>query len=342
MTNSLLRQITAQLLDPKDNYGELFQAVNNMYEMFIKASGMEADSSSGNSSDIYLQNGKAIGTAWAALCVKEIMRTKRFVQGMYEGIKAAKEKFKGTPIHIVYAGTGPFATLAVPMTTLFTSKEINFTFLEINKESIRLLENVIKAFQIDDYVNEIVQCDATAYKYDKDKPIHMVVSETMQNALQKEPQVAITMNLAKQMDRDGIFIPQNIAVEAVLLHPGRSMERMMSQDVYKEKYYHSLSTVFEVNKDIINTYDIPDMPCEKFIFPEKVVDIPQDIEAGFDDLCLFTRIYVFGDIYLDYWSCSLTMPKKLEAIGREKSIPQKAVFRYEVSEKPGFQYSLKA
>ncbi|HEX3027897.1 MAG TPA: hypothetical protein VHT34_01005, partial [Clostridia bacterium] len=92
---------------------------------------------------------------------------------------------------------------------------------------------------------------------------------------------------------------------------------------------------------IINTYDIPDMPCEKFIFPEKAIDIPQDIEAGFNDLCLFTRICVFGDIYLDYWSCSLTMPKKIAAIDREKSIPQKAVFKYEVSEKPGFLCSLK-
>lgn len=82
---------------------------------------------------------------------------------------------------------------------IFYSSEVGFTLLEINSHSIENLRKVIKAFNAQEYVENIVQCDATEYKVDKDKPIHMIVTETMQRALKKEPQVAITLNLAHKI-----------------------------------------------------------------------------------------------------------------------------------------------
>ena len=203
-----LRHITEILLNPEDDYSQLTKAIDDLYSLFLSASGLEVDDTE-NRDDVYLSKGKAIGSTWAAMCVKEIMRTKCFLRGLYAGIKAAQKRFPNTCIHVLYAGTGPFATLAMPMTTVFTSDEITFTFLEINPISIQHLKRNINAFDALDYINDIIQCDATTYQANNIMPIHIVLTETMQNALQKEPQVSIAMNLVPQMVAGGFLINES-------------------------------------------------------------------------------------------------------------------------------------
>jgi hypothetical protein len=327
------------LIGPEDNYREITQSVDDLYQLYLSASGIDIDTD-GNREHIYLDHGKAIGPSWAAMCVRETIRTKRFISGIYKAIKSARQRFTGTKLHIVYAGTGPFAALLIPMTVLFTSEEIEFTLLEINPVSIGFLKRVIDTFHIGDYVREIVRCDAARYKQVGKIPIHMIVTETMQNALQREPQVAITINLVKQMQEDGILIPQNITVDAVLLNQKCNHDRMTGTGKYEEKYYQRLDTLLKVNRNIHKTDALSDAAItDKYTFPEVEVEIPKDIDAGFSELCLFTEIQVFEDIYLNYWDCSLTLPKKILNIGSVTEGIKKVKFRYEMGNPPGFIYS---
>lgn len=233
------------LLKSEDDYGEMKKETD---DLLVSVSGLQ-ENDENSRKDYYLPKGKAIGTFWAGMCIKEFMRTKKFVWGVFLGIKRAKEKFPNRKIHILYAGTGPFATLIVPLTTVFTSREVECTLLEINPDSIENLRKIIKDFEIEEYINDIVQCDATEYKVDKDKPIHMVITETMQRALKKEPQVAITLNLVPQMEESGILIPQNISIEEGLLDPKRDMERMMGIEGADKDYCYILKKIFELNSD---------------------------------------------------------------------------------------------
>lgn len=325
-----LKDICAILLKEDDNYLELSSAVDGLNRLFYKTSKIDAESDAARE-NIYLPTGKAIGPFWAAMCVKEMMRTKQFIKGIYKGIKAAQERFAGGPIHVLYAGTGPFATLAFPLTSLFSPREINFTFLEINPESVRLLNNVIEALNIKSYLNEIVLCDAAEYKHDKSRPIHMLIIETMLNALQKEPQVAITMNLMPQMPENGILIPQNIKIEAALLNPRKDIDRMTGDEDYDGKCYQIIDTVFELNKETARQV--------RDAFPEIELDIP-DIEAGYNQLCLLTNIQIFGDVYLTNWQCSLNLPQRILQLKQDSAPINKVSFQYTLNKSPGFDFKV--
>lgn len=285
--------------------------------------------------EYYLPKGKAIGTVWAGMCVNEFLRTKKFIRGTFQGIKRAQEIFDDRPIHIVYAGTGPFGTLIIPLTTVFSSEEVKFTLLEINPHSIENLKNVIKAFEVEEYIEEIVQCDAVEYKADKTKPIHMVVTETMQRALKKEPQVAITLNLVPQMEDGGILIPQNITVEAGLLDPKRDIEKMMGVEGADRDYYYQLNKIFELNKNMVAVEK-----KEAYLFPEVEVEIPNDIEKRYRRLGLFTNIQVFEEERLTYNQCSLNMLHKIIDINWGHNTVKKVSFQYVINDSPRFIYKL--
>lgn len=330
---SELTRITKTLLSVPDHYGELNKACKDLFELFLETSGLNIDCEE-NKEHIYLPNGKAIGPLWAALCIKEMIRTKRFLCGIQQGIAHVLKVFPNRPIHIVYAGTGPFATLALPLTTVYNSEEISFTFLEINPQSIHYLEKVIAAFRIEPYVKEIVCCDAARYQVDKNSPVHMIITETMQNALQKEPQVAITTNLAPQMENGGVLIPQNITIEAALVNTRKNMERMTGLEMRPEACYRVLSKIFELNKNTSEN-DLPVSEQHQVArFPELEVKIPDDIPLEYHQFALMTTIQVFAAEQIYPWQCSLTLPQNI--LNRTKEYPGKVGFRYLTEPNPGF------
>ncbi|AKA68909.1 hypothetical protein [Clostridium scatologenes] len=324
-----LNRITGLLLKKEDNYVEIKKAADDLYHLFVTVSGLDEDDEACRK-DYYLPKGKAIGTVWAGMCVKEFMRTKKFVRGVFLGIKCAKEKFPNRKINILYAGTGPFATLMLPLTTIFSSSEVGFTLLEINLHSIESLRKVIKTFKVEEYVEKIVQCDAAEYKVDRDKPIHMIVTETMQNGLKKEPQVAITLNLLPQMEQGGILIPENVVIKAGLLDPKRDMDRMMGVEEADKDYYYPLHKIFELNKKTIEIKK-DDNNC----FPKVETQMPEYAAKRYKRLSLFTDIQVFEEEKLTYMQCSLNMPLKVIDIDWINKPVKRVSFQYNMCENPG-------
>lgn len=331
-----LERITEILLKPEDNYGELNPAIQDLYQLFLTVSGLESESL-GLQDHVYLPTGKAIGPYWAGFCIRDILRTKRFIKGAFLGLKSAIAKFPGNPIHIVYAGTGPFAALAIPLTTMFSSNQVKFTFLEINPYNIKPLERIIHGFEAGNYVTEIISEDAAQFQAKPDQPFQMIITETMQNALQKEPQVAITMNLVPQMEHDGILVPENIAIDAVLLSPKRNRDRMLGI-LKAEACYRKIGTIFQLNKGIhaLGPVQVP-AGNGSFSFPEVEICIPTECVAEYPHLCLLTRIKVSGEAELKEWECSLTQPKEVLRLDPAKTAQRIGIW-YGVNGEPGFEY----
>ncbi len=325
-----LTQNTAILIDEHFIYSDLKNAADSLFDFFEEISQLDVNALKHNDA-IYLSSGKAIGPYWAGRCVTEFMRTRQFLRGIYNGIQDLQKRFPNEIIHILYAGTGPFGTLIMPLTTLFKPSEIQITCLEINPESITCLHRVIAALHVEDYIRDIVHCDATKYKNTTDQAIHMVITETMLNGLQNEPQVAITRNLVPQMLPNGILIPQNISVTLNLVDKKAETDRLFAGNTNHVPFFKEIISLIELNKETCTNPDL---------YRHIEVNLTAPAEPRFNRVSLFTTIQVYEEHIIGHNACSLTLPIDLKALTQTTLLENKLIFNYEFSDCPKFEYKL--
>ncbi len=157
--------------------------------------------------------------------------------------------------------------------------------------------------------------DATAYKVDY--PYDIIISETMQAGLKKEPQVAIMQNLIPQCSVDTIFIPEQITIEAYLKRRGIwDGDRLIEEGGETNR----LCELFSVNKTNLDSSTY-----------RKVVNLPEMFNKPYD-LLLYTTIRVFDNEVLGLNDCSLNMPLRYYEL--RDNCPKAIEFWYNQSDKP--------
>ncbi|MCX2429343.1 hypothetical protein [Pedobacter sp. GR22-10] len=308
-----LVNISNDLLLPQDFHDKLVPAITTYTQLLFELGEIRPDEIS-DRTNIQSKFGRAIGTFWAANCVKEVLRTQRFVRGLYLAIKDKLLQGDG-PIHVLYAGTGPFATLALPVMVQFSPAEVQFTLLEINENSYNKLVDVITAFDLNSYVKAIEIADATNYVL-QDIDVDIVISETLNRALITEPQVFIMLNLASQLGRDVVYLPEEITVN--LCAKKRS-----------ENKPAKLKTLINFNVDKMKEI-IDQSEGQKWAFDEIKVNI-NNIDPA--ELYYSTELKIYRDNFLGYEDSSLNL---LEKVKLEHQIGDDLIFKYNAAEKPGF------
>jgi hypothetical protein len=162
--------------------------------------------------------------------------------------------------------------------------------------------------------------------------VHVLISETMLNALHKEPQVSIFLNLVPQVHPDALVIPQSIIVDAGLLSLRKREQNMFGQ-LPKEDCYKMLATVMELNKANI-------LAGRGNLLGTQFVKIPAEFTGEYSRLALFTTIQVFADNYLSHWQSSLNMPQILVDLRQDKL--SQVELNYFIDKKPGFRITNKS
>lgn len=323
-----LAKNTQILVDDNFQYNTLKDAADELFDLFEKVSHLDGDALK-HRKDCYLDDGKAIGPYWAGRCLSEFIRTRKFLMGIRDGIRALQNRFPNEVIHILYAGTGPFATLFTPLTTMFDASEIQITGLEINLESIRCLKKIIKTFAIEEYFKEIIECDATRYQKESDEKIHMIITETMLNGLQNEPQVAIVQNLAPQLIDGGILIPQNIELTINLVDNKAKMKRLFHETSDGTSFFVEVTSLINLNQFNCNNTDI---------YKNIEIHLKEPAEERFKDVSLFTTIQVYENHFIGHNECSLTIPIVYKQLTQSILRDQKVIFNYVFGERPKFEY----
>lgn len=328
-----LSEISDILLADEINFSDLSTSLANMKTLLMKVS--EIDPSLPEYKlDIHHETGKAIGPQWAGLCVDDLLRTKRFTKGAFNAIQEIKAKKPGKPVTLLYVGTGPFATLIMPLLTKFTPEELQLILVEVNPVTVVALKNTIKNLGVENYVKEIISTDAAQLQLENAREIDILLLECLQFALVKEQQVAITYNLIPQLQKDVILVPQEIKLSVCMVDSVKKMKYMTTTESNnKPSYYKDINTVFVLSKEeILNHLS----KSEELIFPEVITELSEEDKNNFTTVSISTDIHVFGDQVLGKDECSLTMSYKLQDTNRIESY-NAVKTKYEINENPGLK-----
>lgn len=339
-----MKEVADELLSERANDDRLSAAAAGLYSLCSSITGISEHSADADDADgTRLPGGEAIAPGDAARCVLDHHRTSRFLRGLHAAVLEARARFPDTPIEILYAGCGPFAPLALPLTTRFSPAEIRFTLLDIHERSLDAARRVFQALGKSAFVRDYVRCDAASYRHAGPHDIHIVVVEAMQAALEREPQVAITMNLAPQLCPGGIFLPERITVDCGLCDaaqelPAADAADPMSAGTGRGDRVH-LGRVLDLSAGACRS-----LPTAsggngegRMSFGSKtLLRVPEELD-GERDLMLLTAITVYDSIALGDHESGLTCPRILFDAGRMRG-GEVVQFEYLLGDRPGFRH----
>jgi hypothetical protein len=317
--NKQLESLSKILLQ-SDNPGVLRNTVHQFHDLYSSLCGINAGDITDDT--VFLSTGKAISPISAAHCLLEYKRTAVFFRGVYKAVLSIQNNFPREKINILYAGSGPYASLVTPLTSFFTEEELCFDILDINPVSLDAVKSLYTKLGLLGYVNNFIEADATKYRIEENRVIHIVISETMNRTLEKEPLVHIMQNLIPQMKEKGVFIPQSVKITACVSLPEKAGMSLADE-------------ILSESKSVGDVYTVTRAECR----PEKrvIIKIPEDVKK---DRCLYllTTIDVFDDEELKVHDCSLTLPKFISTTDGHAG--KRVKFEYIPDELPRFVYEI--
>jgi hypothetical protein len=323
-----LREVTAHLVGTSATSADREAATDRLYDWFSDVVGLDDRRASPDNVDTELPTGIALSPALAGSCLKDPIRVSVFLRGIEAAIREAQRRFSGQRIEILYAGTGPFAPLAIPLMTRFSHEEIRFTLLDIHERSVQAVRTLVDYFGLGAYARECITADATMYVHPAAEPLHIVMGETTQRALGKEPHLAIVRNLVPQLQPNGILIPERITIGLVLADPAAEAERRSPSGIPIAKLMEL--TVASARSPV----------DELGRFAPVIVEVPEVPSIGRYSFAYTTHVDVFGPHQLNEYETGVTHP---EFVFQLKPVSgQKVAFRYAMGRHPGLQWTVES
>jgi hypothetical protein len=311
-----IHSISDTILDETSSPRELRDALNTFTTACSKVSGILPDPSfDAWAEDSLLPNGVAINPQAAAHCAHDYQRSVVFIRGAHAAICALRVRFAGTPLEILYAGCGPYATLLLPLLGNFSPGDFKITLLDIHQRSLDSAELVLEKFGFGAYEVNTVQGDACVYKHPQ--KLHLVIAETMQKSLEQEPQFSVTANLAPQIFAEGVFIPQRIDVSLALadlkkekvLYDNPGTKNPTSLEHSPRRY--PIATLCSLTPDNVFAQSQAaqyNPHTDKLELPSMTVKIPLIDSIDRLNAALFTRIIVYERYCLEDYEAEITLP----------------------------------
>ena len=328
-----LQRITERLLNPASPAHSLRPEVLQLSKILTSASSNPtALAENGSSGETQTPNGLAISPGFAARCADDFVRTIEFVRGTHEAIGEVRKLIPNRPARILYVGCGPLATLAVPLMTAFTPAAATFTLIDLHADSIESAKCVVTTLGLAASVVDFVCGDAMSYCLSTAEAPDLLLLETMQACLEREPQVAIARHLLKQSP-EAILLPQEVRIDLNFVDLSREFDwsnQPPPADLSRRDRLQA-GAVFVLNRYTIKSWE----DHRGAELPAAVVTIPDQLETRYEPL-LFTTIRVYGDHVLKDYDSGLTYPRRPTIVGTMR--PGDSIqFHYELGSRPGLR-----
>lgn len=332
---SILTSLAKEILKDEIDYFNLKKELENYKNLLYTLTEIEIENPI-NSNDIHFNNGIALSTKFAALCIDDLIRTRQLIRGLFKAVEKVKSKEK--PVTILYAGTGPFAALALPLISIYTSKQVQLVLMEINPQTITCLKKTIKKLGIKDYISEIIQEDASTCVLKDATKIDILISETMQHALVKEQQVPIFFNLVTQLNKNTIIIPNAIHMDLAVL--GNCSKNIIENT--NGKNYKEISKLWCFDKSFIEEkIKIGKLPKNNTNYTLiKDINYKEYISQEYRHLAILTSIHIFDNEWIHFNESGLTIPKILFDVTQQDQSLNKVSLNYKITETPHYTYTL--
>jgi hypothetical protein len=249
-------------------------------------------------------DGLAISPTQAAMCAGEFQRTTTFLRGLHDAIAEAVKLKSPEPVRVLYAGSGPYATLAVPLMTVFPPEKVRFTVLDMHAVSIASAKSVVSRLGLDRSVESYVLADACKYTIPGDAIPDILLCETMSTALEREPQVAIMRHLLGQAP-DAVIVPESVRVDAFLVDTSKEPDLIVPKSEDPSGKWQPdripVGPVFELNVSTIRSW----ASLSDDRLPAAVIRLPPPPDPSYRPF-LFTTIATHGEHVLLTHDCNLT------------------------------------
>jgi len=237
----MLHDLSGAILDAGD--GEAAgRACRALYDVLTRTSPFD-----GRVPGTRTDTGLALAPLLASHCLLDGPRTAAFARAVLHAIRHAignAQRHAGRrPVEVVYAGTGPFAPLALLVMPHLEPGTAAFTLLDLHAESVDTVRGLIESFGLGEHVRDVVCADATRYRHPR--PVDVLVSETMQRSLAEEPFVSIVRNFRPQLSAAATIVPERVTIHLVSLDAPAQPSRWPAPFGGREP----LGEVFHVQKE---------------------------------------------------------------------------------------------
>ncbi len=303
-----LKQFVQALFSPTSSFAERRNSVHDMHQLFTSLGAINSLEEPGNLPDhLQLSSGRAIAPRQAGLCLLEPLRTRVFAEGLKDAVDDLLKQFPGKTIQVLDAGCGPYALLPLIAALYYHPQQVQFTVLDIFEENLSSAKTLINELGMGAYFSDFILTDATSWQWPGNDGPDIVISETMNKALEKEPQAAITLNLAAQLPAHGILLPQAVEVSLSKINAAeqnKCLTRVAAQGPDRSLFEEDLGSIFILDKATSVASDTLHPLCSKVI--------PGDYEEAVHKIQYSTAITVYKNHRLQWSDCSLTLPLNLE------------------------------
>lgn len=322
-----LRGITGDLIHSRINYSALRNACLALQDFFCELTGFDPDDQH-NQVHCSTASGLAVSPYAAMSCITDMMRTRNFMLGVQEAIYSRLKQFPEHPVLVFYAGTGPFASLLIPLTTVFTPAQLQMVLVDINPISTGYVQQIVEELALQPYVRAIETTDVTQYRMTESFQPDILLTETMKAGLLKEPQFTICSRLLPQCTKNPILIPELITVDLCI-------SRNENKELVEKK---SLASLIRLSRELFDQSPVS-MQALNNIQDGVLVHFPDDLQDKQHKIVLDTSIRIFNTHQLMYNESGLTIPVVLNNFLQESYPLGTWRFRYRITSEPYFEIS---
>ncbi|GGX14215.1 hypothetical protein [Undibacterium macrobrachii] len=333
----VFEQLAQAILASERSASSLFKELNLLSDMLVRI-GQYPNCSDGDlaKGETRTAQGLALSPQAAAMCSRDFVRTVQFMRGVFQAVSKQILETPTRTVNLLYVGCGPFALLVLPLMLRLNPQQVQINLIDIHRDSLDSAKRIIDYLELQAFIAEAELVDAMTYSVDRERTPDIVLLEIMQASLEKEPQVALSRHLMKQVP-NALLIPENIEVSLCLLDPstefslhdlGHELNHDFSDDkktVSRQRIH--LASLIQVNRQTIQAWEnIVDSNL-----PAVFVTMPIQVPCGYSAM-LMTSVKVYGEYELHTYDSGLTYPRHLNTLFRGGDV---LCFSYAFGEHPG-------